>query len=803
MDRILKKEEMAFYFNQAQLNIMGLDEVIEKQLQHIGGKKENAKKALDIIFKNNEVLKKVENYVFNFEDVTKHAQVELEILLLKLIELRNYYSHYVHTDNVKTLSNGEKPILERYYQIAIEATGSETVKLEIINNDKLRETGVLFLLCMFLKKSQANKLISSISGFKINDVKGQPRRNLFTYYSVREGYKIIPDMQKHFLLFQLVNHLVNQDAYIENLHQSEEIGKGHFFHRIASTFLNVSEIMTDMKFYPYESKRLEEQRGGFKPEEGCFQWVEPFQGNSYFEIKGHKDVVIGEDQLKELCYALLVDNMNSKVVEGRIVQFLSRCKTADNEQDVEADKVLEIKYFPANYFSKQATGSIKKKVLSRLDKKIKYSPKETGRAYEKMKEVLEFINNSLPAEDKLKLKDYRRYLKMVRFWGREKGNIKREFNKKGWLKHFPPYIWQMTNLEAIYKFAKKKNIRFLRVLKTKVNDINEQEFEKYQRINDVQSMEVLKTIAQKFGLKWQEKDWDVYLKQVVKDDPERQKLTIMKQRMTAALKKKHGIENLNLRITTDSNKSRQAVLNRIAIPKGFVKNHILKSNEKISKKIREAECPIVLSNNYIKLSGVFFNNRDLDKMTKVNSLYEKNRLIAFMVVYLMKKLGFGNVRRIELSELKQKEIPFKLSDNVTEDIPLSKYASLVYAVGRRYINKVDTYKFDSNDMPILDRIGVIEKERMECVKQILGFEKWLFNETIIEKKCFTDTETHISFGEICTELNKKGWDKDRLDKLREIRNAALHGGIPEKSSFRETELLIKELKKKAKIGLFV
>ncbi|RKY23474.1 MAG: hypothetical protein DRP62_05825, partial [Planctomycetota bacterium] len=62
MDRILKKEEMAFYFNQAQLNIVGLDEVIEKQLQHIGGKKENAKKALDIIFKNNEVLKKVENY---------------------------------------------------------------------------------------------------------------------------------------------------------------------------------------------------------------------------------------------------------------------------------------------------------------------------------------------------------------------------------------------------------------------------------------------------------------------------------------------------------------------------------------------------------------------------------------------------------------------------------------------------------------------------------------------------------------------------------------------------------------------
>ena len=44
MDIILKKEEVAFYFNQARLNIMGLDEAIEKQLQHVGSNKESAKK---------------------------------------------------------------------------------------------------------------------------------------------------------------------------------------------------------------------------------------------------------------------------------------------------------------------------------------------------------------------------------------------------------------------------------------------------------------------------------------------------------------------------------------------------------------------------------------------------------------------------------------------------------------------------------------------------------------------------------------------------------------------------------------
>jgi len=309
-------------------------------------------------------------------------------------------------------------------------------------------------------------------------------------------------------------------------------------------------------------------------------------------------------------------------------------------------------------------------------------------------------------------------------------------------------------------------------------------------------MEDLKALSQKFRIKWQEKDWVEYSGQIKKQISDSQKLTIMKQRMTAALKKKHGIENLNLRITTDSNKSRQAVLNRIAIPKGFVKNHILKSNEKISKKIRESECPIILSNNYIKLSGTFFNKRDIDKMTQVNSLYEKNKLIAFMVVYLMKKLGLNLNEKTELSKLGETKISFKISDSVTANISLSKYPSLVYAVGRKYINKVDTYKFSCNEMPILDKIDVIGKERMECVRQILGFEEWLFDKVIIDKKCFANTETHISFVEICTELNKKGWDKDRLDKLREIRGAALHGEIPDKASFRETESLVKELKKK-------
>ena len=567
---ILKKEDMAFYFNQAELNLKGLE----------NGILDNQRRTL---LDKPEVLNKVENYIFKFKDVTKDAKMEIDCLISKLIELRNFYSHYVHTDTVKGLREGERSVLERYYQIAIEATGSETVKFAITHNNKLTEAGVLFLLCMFLKKSQANKLISSISGFKRNDDEGQPRRNLFTYYSVRDGYKVVPEMQKHFLLFQLVNHLVKQDENIKKLQQSNDIGKGSFFHRMASTFLNISGIMTDMKFYSYESKRLKEQRGDFKPEGGCFTWIEPFQGNSYFSIKEHKGV-IGEEQLKELCYAMLICNKNKYAVE-QIEEFAKAFSKAGSESAINESEILDKSYFPANYFAKSESGSPKKRILGRL-KKVIESYKNNGakaKAYEKMKEVLEFINNSLPAAEKLKRKDYRRYLKTVRFWGKERDNIKREFESKELAKRFSTTFWQTRSLEDVYKLARKENAKLFEDMKSIIEKMGEREFEKYQQVNDATEMESLKKLSREFNVRWQEKDWFEYSRQIKKRITGRQKLTIMKQRVTAGLKKKHGIENVNLRITTDSNKSRQAVSNRIAIPKGFVKRHILKSNEKRTK----------------------------------------------------------------------------------------------------------------------------------------------------------------------------------------------------------------------------
>jgi len=785
----LEKQEAAFYFNQTVLNLKAIESNIFDKQQRM------------ILLNNPRILAKVGNFIFNCRDVTKNAKGEIDCLLLKLADLRNFYSHYVHTDDVKILSNGEKPLLERYYQIAIEATRSEDVKLELfetINKNKLTDAGVLFFLCMFLKKSQANKLISGISGFKRNDPTGQPRRNLFICFSVREGYKVVPDMQKHFLLFTLVNHLSNQDEYISELKQYGEIGQGVFFHRIASTFLNISGISRNMKFYSYQSNRLKEQRGELDSEKDSFEWIEPFQGNTYFEINGHKGV-IGEDELKELCYALLVAKQDINAVEGKITQFLKKFRNAGNVQQVKDDDMLETEYFPANYFNQSKTEDIKKEILGRLDKEIRSCSAKAEKAYDKMKEVMEFINNSLPADEKLKRKDYRRYLKMVRFWSREKGNIQREFRTKEWSKYFSSDFWRKNNLEDVYKLARQKNAELLKNLKAAAEKMGEMEFEKYQQINDAKDLASLRRLTQDFGLKWEEKDWEEYSEQIKKQITDRQKLTIMKQRVTAVIKKKHGIENLNLRITIDSNKSRKAVLNRIAIPRGFVKKHILgwQKSEKISKKIREAECKILLSKKYEELSRQFFEARNYDKLTQINGLYEKNKLTALMSVYLMVQLNIQLNEHTELNELNKTKVDFKISDKVTEKIQLSQYPSLVYAMSHKYVDNVNKYKFSHQDKkkPFLGKIDVIEKERMEFIKEVLGFEKYLFDNNIIDKSKFSDTATHISFKEICDELGKKGRDGNKLTKLVKTRNAALHGEIPAETSFRETKPLINELKK--------
>ena len=785
----LEKQEAAFYFNQTELNL----KAIESNIFDKGKRK--------TLLDNPQILAKVENFIFNFEDVTKNAKGEIDCLLLKLIELRNFYSHYVHTDNVKILSNGEKPLLERYYQIAIEATGSENFKLEIIeSNNRLTEAGVLFFLCMFLKKSQANKLISGISGFKRNDPTGQPRRNLFTYFSVREGYKVVPEMQKHFLLFTLVNHLSNQDDYIEKAQQAHDIGEGLFFHRIASTFLNISGILRNMEFYTYQSIRLKEQGRDLKHEKDIFTWIEPFQGNSYFSVDGQKGV-IGEDELKELCYVLLIDKQDANKVEGRITQFLKQFKNADNAQKVEDDEILDRKNFPAGYFAEPGIRSIKNKILNRLEKAIE-SYKAAGadvKAHDKMREVMSFINNSLPVDEKLKRKDYGRYLKMVRFWDREKGNLKREFETKEWSKYFSSDFWMAKNLGRVYGLAREKNAELFNKLKAVVGKMDEREFGKYQQINDAKDLASLRQLAENFGVKWEEKDWEEYSRQIKKQITDRQKLTIMKHRVTAGLKKNHGIENLNLRITVDSNKSRKAVLNRIAIPRGFVKRHILgwQESDKVSKRIREARWKILLSKEYEELSKQFFETKDYDKMTQVNSLYEKNKLIVLMVVYLLEQLNIHLSEDTELNNLKETNVDFRISDKLTLKIPFSQYPSLVYVMSREYADNVHNYKFseENKKKPFLGKIDVIEKERMEFVKDVLSFEKYLFDNNVIDKSKFSDTATHISFKEICDELGKKGCDGNKLTKLEKARNAALHGQIPEETSFGEAKLLINELKK--------
>ncbi len=782
----LKKEEAAFYFNLAIHNFQSVSGISDEQYRSISGKvKEKVKKNLEDLFANSTVLQKTENFIFNYKDTAKSARNEIETLVLKLVELRNFYSHHIHGEQVKVLSGGEKAALERYYQIAIDATGSRKEALDLFNGNKLTNAGVLFILCLFLKKAQANKLISSISGFKENGPEGQPRRNLFTYYCIREGYKIVPDMQKHFLLFALINHLIHQEKLILEKQAQDDFGEGLFFQRMAATFLNISGLLKDMKFYTYQSRRLDEQRGKVQSSKEIFVWIEPFQGNSYFTIGKHKGV-IGEDQLKELCYALLIEKRNIQEVEGKIYQFFERFKAVNSKQDAEKDPVLRPEYFPAHYFGPTETGNLKGRLIRRLEQRFGDSASQPLKTYDKMREVADFINSCLPPDEKMRQKDYRRYLKMIRFWDKEKENIIREFDNKKWKRYLPREFWEKRDIEEVYLYAKEQNDERTRRLCDQIKRLNESEFEKHQKISQAGDIETLRMLCRDYRLPWEEKDWDEYSRPIT----DRQKLTIMRQRATAALKERQGIRGLNLRLSQDSNKSRQAVMNRIALPVGFVREHILGTREKISKKIRGSPCLIELSKRYRGLSERCLERRDLNTLTAINGLLEKNTLIAFMVLHLMDDPGFKIDRPLSVYELKERKIPYKITERVTVEIPLAHYPSLAYAISRRYLDRVDQYPFPEAERAksLLEKIDFIEKGRFEYIRQVLGFEKYLFDNKIIDRDNFS------SFEEICGGLVKKGWDKDILNQIRNARNNALHGDIPDRITFYRAGVLIKSLK---------
>jgi hypothetical protein len=168
-----------------------------------------------------------------------------------------------------------------------------------------------------------------------------------------------------------------------------------------------------------------------------------------------------------------------------------------------------------------------------------------------------------------------------------------------------------------------------------------------------------------------------------------------------------------------------------------------------------------------------------------------------MVIYLMEQLGLEMKKQTKLSEIKQTRVKYKLSDKVTEDIQLSRYPSLVYAMSRKYVDNIDNYEFSSEEArkATLDKVDTIEKQRMGFIKEVLDFEKYLFSNKIIDKSRFSNVETHIGFAQIHDELIEKGWNAEKLSRLRDARNKALHGEIPDKTSFEKAKLLINELKK--------
>lgn len=165
-------------------------------------------------------------------------------VLLLLLRLRDYHSHYWHEKT--TLVNFQ---LKKYLQSKLETaknayneTGGKIKPFDIFDGDCLNSNGINFFLGFFLTKGMMQLFMGQREGLKNRGLKNEGgvitdydyHRHICTYYTLRDGHKRasaflekkeLPDYnEKELLSLTLYNHLQAVPDFLYHLLKEEELG---------------------------------------------------------------------------------------------------------------------------------------------------------------------------------------------------------------------------------------------------------------------------------------------------------------------------------------------------------------------------------------------------------------------------------------------------------------------------------------------------------------------------------------------------------------------------------------------------
>jgi hypothetical protein len=170
----------------------------------------------------------LKNFLFNTSTQDRSEKIVigtdekrlLITILEKLFELRNWHSHYCHNDKVLYFNSPNidenkvlielKEFLTSHLMVAAEkCIKNDEEHLQYYNEqldkafrlfdeDKITQEGRIFFLHFFLTKSEMIHCLSGISGFKRSKSYWNLKREIFSFYSKRDGTSILAILYKTF-----------------------------------------------------------------------------------------------------------------------------------------------------------------------------------------------------------------------------------------------------------------------------------------------------------------------------------------------------------------------------------------------------------------------------------------------------------------------------------------------------------------------------------------------------------------------------------------------------------------------------
>lgn len=148
----------------------------------------------------------------NLPDKRQHYQTDAQrqhdiiLLLLQINKLRNYFSHMSRLDDPFTGDNTKRPLANFLMTLYNDVSTSRSLKqrFNLVENNTLNAIwGSVFVLNLFLPKSQANFLIQQVSQGSLN----RREQQLFSFYSLRDRYSLTQLYSQDNLFREILNYL--------------------------------------------------------------------------------------------------------------------------------------------------------------------------------------------------------------------------------------------------------------------------------------------------------------------------------------------------------------------------------------------------------------------------------------------------------------------------------------------------------------------------------------------------------------------------------------------------------------------